>query len=452
MFDSIIKNFSRGFLFIKDNPQIIYTVFLIIVIPIAFVYSGKQFLDVAGKNQERLEKQRISLMQDTFAGFVSTKLYDKQFLQERIEYITSKNSTIADFKILSREGDGYMIVASLNKEEIGSFDKDPADLFMYRGAILDIGSSVIFPADENGKRHWKAVRAVLDESGKIDGVIFTDVSMEYIDILAARDIRNAYYILFFIIFAIFILLIRQARVVDYAVLYKKLKEVDEMKDDFISMAAHELKTPLTAIKGYVGFISTENLSSTDKESINRVNISIKRLNMLIGDILDVSRIQQGRMKFALKKIDPAETIQSVIDSFQILAKEKSLTLEYDKKPLPNIFVDPGRLEQVFINLIGNAIKYTPKGGVKIVVREERKVKNNILHIRISDTGFGISAEDKDKLFKRFSRIRTKETVDIGGTGLGLWITAKIVNSMEGAIAVESIKGKGSDFIISFPIV
>jgi len=98
------------------------------------------------------------------------------------------------------------------------------------------------------------------------------------------------------------------------------------------------------------------------------------------------------------------------------------------------------------------LKYTPEGNVKIVIEEEQTIKNNILHIRISDTGLGISAEDQEKLFQRFSRIRTRETADIGGTGLGLWITARIVSEMKGTITVESIKGKGSDFIISFPVV
>ena len=452
MFNLLAKNFFRGLSFVKDNPQIIYTIFLIIIIPTAFVYSGKQFLDVASENQERLEKERISLMQDTFAEFVSTNLYDGKFLQERIESITAQNNTISDFKILSRYSDGYKIVASLNKEEIGDLEKDPEKLFMYRGAILDPGSSVIFPGFVNGKRHWKSVRAILNEFGDVDGVIFTDVSMEYIDEIAARNIRNAYYILFLIILSIFVLLIRQARVVDYAILYKKLKEVDKLKDDFISMAAHELKTPLTAIRGYVGLISTDKLNNDEKESINRVNISIGRLNDLIGDILDVSRIQQGRMKFSLKKVDPSEILQSVVDSYRQMAADKSLTLEYDNKPLPKILVDPDKFKQILINLIGNAIKYTPKGGVKITTEEDRKKKAKVLHIRISDTGFGISAEDQKKLFKRFSRIRNRETIDIGGTGLGLWITAKMVSGMKGDIKVESIKGKGSDFIVSFLIV
>ena len=455
MFSSFLKNISKGFFFIKSNPQILYTVFLLIVIPLAFIFTGQKFLDVAEKNQERLEKERIGLMQDVFVSSVHIGDHidknDHTFLQNMIENISRQNPTIEQFKVLVRRGGENIVIASLNKDEIGK--EDEINKSLYEAIGLRLNDSLIFEVfDKKGDRHWKAVRAMLDKNGDVRGFILTDTSMAYIDSVSKKNIREAYIILLLIILAISVLLFRQAKIIDYAQLYKKLKDVDKMKDDFISMAAHELKTPLAAIRGYVGLISTDNLSADDKESISRVNASINRLNMLIGDILDVARIQQGRLKFSFKKIDPSEIIQSVVDSFQPMAKEKALILEYNKKTLPNIFVDPGRLEQVLINLIGNALKYTLEGSVSVTVEEEKKIKNSVLHIRVSDTGIGISAEDQEKLFQRFSRIRTRETADIGGTGLGLWITAKIVSSMKGTITVESIKGKGSDFIISFPVV
>jgi signal transduction histidine kinase len=456
MFTSFLKNISRGFAFIRENPQILYTVFLLVVIPLAFIFTGQKFLDVAQTNQERIEKERVGLMQDVFVSSVRTADFsdgqDHTFLQNIVDDISKQNPTIVQLRVLLRKtGGGNVVVASLDKSEIGK--EDTLNKKLYETSGLKLDDSLIFEVmDNNGDRHWKAVRAILDENREVKGWMLTDISMVYIDEVTKKNVREAYSILLFIILAIFLLLMRQAKVVDYAVLYKKLKEVDKMKDDFVSMAAHELKTPLTAIKGYVGLVSTDNLSPDDKESISRVNISVDRLNALIGDILDVSRIQQGRIKMSFKKTDPSEVIQSVIDSFNVIANEKNLTLEYDKRTLPEILVDPKRLEQVLINILGNALKYTPKGGVKITAVEEKSVKKSILHIRVSDTGLGISAEDQRKLFKRFSRIRTAETADIGGTGLGLWISAQMVHAMGGKIAVESIEGKGSDFIISFPVV
>ncbi len=454
MLDSLYKNILEGFSFVRKNPQVLYTIFLLIIIPLAFIFTGQKFLDVSEKNQGRLEKERIGLMQDVFASTVHIREHLEKkdpFLQNIIVGISKQNSAIKQFKILSRRNGKNIIIASLDKSEIGKEGKINKDL--YEAAGLRLKSSLIFETyDRNGDRHWTAVRALLGDNDNVNGFVLTDTSMARTDNLAKQNIRDAYYVLLFIIFIIFILLFRQARIIDYAQLYKKLKDVDDMKDDFISMAAHELKTPLTAIKGYVGLISVGNLSEDDKEGIRRVNISIERLNLLIGDILDVARIQQGRMKFTFKKIDPSKTIKSVVESFQTMAQEKKLTLKYDFKPLPVISIDPQRLEQVLINLIGNAIKYTPKGSVSVFVEVEKTIKNSILHIRVSDTGLGISASDQEKLFKRFSRIRTVETAEIGGTGLGLWITAKIVLTMKGKITVESIHGKGSDFIISFPIV
>ena len=128
-----------------------------------------------------------------------------------------------------------------------------------------------------------------------------------------------------------------------------------------------------------------------------------------------------------------------------------LTILFDKTsitPDQIILADKDRLKQVFVNFIGNAVKYTMKGEVKVRQYSE----NNRLYIRVIDTGIGMSEEEKSRLFEKFYRIRTKETEDIRGTGLGLWITAQIVKEMKGNISVESIKGVGSHFIVSFPII
>ena len=451
MFLSLFKSIYKGGVFIKNNPQVLYTLFLMFAIPLAFIYTGQRFLDVSVKNQERLEKERIGLMHDVFVSSIHIvdhlKRENHPFLQDVVDKIVEKNPNITAFKVVLRKNGKNIVVASNNKDEIGQDDTENELFYGMAGAQLN--DSIIYPVIENGERHWKAVRSILDEEKNVRGFVFTDISMATIDRVAAQNIRKAYWTLFFIIIAISVLLFRQARIIDYAQLYKKLKEVDKMKDDFISMAAHELKTPLAAIRGYVSLIDTSRLSDEDKEGVARINESIERLNTLIGDILDVARIQQGRMKFSFEDVEPSEIIASVVDSFRLMAKEKALVLEYQKTPLPKIHIDPKRFEQVLINLIGNALKYTPRGSVRITTEVEKSFKgNDMLHIRVSDTGVGISADDQKKLFKRFSRIRTRKTANIGGTGLGLWITAKIVATMGETIKVEYIEGKGSDFIIS----
>ncbi|MDO8520644.1 MAG: HAMP domain-containing sensor histidine kinase, partial [bacterium] len=185
-----------------------------------------------------------------------------------------------------------------------------------------------------------------------------------------------------------------------------------------------------------------------KEHLKNIDHSASQLNSLIGDILDVAKLQEGRMSFKLAPLDVSESLASVVDSFMKPAQDKSLALSYTKAPLPLVSIDPDRFRQVAINLVGNAIKYTPKGEVRVTA----KVEGERVSIRVSDTGMGISAEEQKSLFQKFYRVKNEETREITGTGLGLWITSQIVKQMAGTIGVESIKGKGTDFIISFPVV
>ena len=444
-----LQYISKRISFIGKNPQLVYTIFLLIVIPLAFLVSSQKFLNVVTDHQERLEKDRIGLMQDVFVQFALPYLQDPNFLQQRIEGIVKINETITDFKVMKRIGGEYKILASLDKEEIGKFDQDPDRNFYYNYSFAQDDYSVIFPGYEQGERRWRAVRPILDESKNVSGMIYTDVSMVHIDALLTRNIKSAYSFLIFIIVIIGVLLIRQAKVIDYAVLYKRLKEVDQMKDDFIGMAAHELRTPLTIIRGYTEMLTdSKRLTESDRHLTANIEASASHLNQMISDILDVSRLQQGRLSFNLQAIHPSELINEVVKSLKYTANQKGLQLSYQKEDAATITVDSDRLKQILINIIGNAVKYTLKGKVTVTSYVER----DTYIIRVSDTGIGISAEDQKKLFTRFYRVKSKETDSIRGTGLGLWITRNIINQMEGNISVESIKGKGTDFVISFPIV
>ena len=442
-----LQNLSKKVSFIGKNPQLIYTIFLLIVIPLAFLVSSQKFLNVAANHQEKLEQDRIGLTQDIFVGFASSFMDNPEFLQKKIERIKEQNSTIADFKVLKRIGEDYKIIASLDLEEVGKIDENIGRIDSYN--LARSGEYLIFPTSESDGRHWQAVRAIMDDSSNAIGIMYTDVSMAHIDALLTRNIKSAYSFLIFIIIIIGILLIRQAKVIDYAVLYKRLKEVDQMKDDFIGMAAHELRTPLTIIRGYTEMLTgSKRLTESDRQLTANIEASSEHLNQMISDILDVSRLQQGRLSFKLQETTPSSLIEEVVESLKYTAEKKGLDLRYEKKEAALISIDSDRLKQILINIIGNAVKYTPEGGVTVTTHVEK----NKLYIRVSDTGIGISAEDQKKLFTRFYRVKSRETDSIRGTGLGLWITRNIINQMNGNISVESIKGKGTDFIISFPIV
>jgi signal transduction histidine kinase len=308
------------------------------------------------------------------------------------------------------------------------------------------------PLDDGGERLFKTARAIVDKENNILGIVTTTQTLSLADIAIQESINNSRILLFVIILLILVLFLRHSKIIDYMDLYKKLKEVDQLKDDFISMASHELRTPLTVIRGYAEFINeAPEISPQTKSFVSKIDISTKELDSLVADILDVSRIEQGRMSFKIEKINPQEIISDVVNSLVLPAKEKGLNISFDKSKIESdqlLNIDVSRFKQVLVNLAGNAVKYTPKGEVTVSQYAEK----NTLYIRISDTGIGMTEEERKRLYEKFYRIRIKETENIRGTGLGLWITAKIIKEMNGSLSVESIKGVGSHFIVSFPII
>ncbi|MEK7636176.1 MAG: HAMP domain-containing sensor histidine kinase [Patescibacteria group bacterium] len=444
--NSLIQSFLRGFYFLRENPQVFYTILLTIVIPLAFLFSSQEFLTVAQTTQERLEKERIGIMQDTFVIFAEQKLSDADFLQKKIESLRAQNETFLELKVVRLDKNAPRIIASLKKDEIDTFDE--INQHLYAPASINPSTSFIFEVSEGGGRGWKAVRGILNENRELVGFFYSTVSMAELDSLISKKIRNAYFFLVAILIVIITLLIRQAKMIDYARLYGKLREADSVKDEFLSIAAHELRSPLQAIKGYADELSTlKNMPKEAEKDISIIRISAERLAMLISDILDVSRLAQGRLSFDIQKIDPTQILERVIQNLKNEAEKKGLLLEFKKSSAFTIAADPMRLEQAFINLISNAIKYTPKGSILLSV--EKQYDNG--YIRVADTGLGISAEDQKHLFEKFFRIKSKETREIIGTGLGLWITKEIIEKMGGEILLESIKDVGAHFIIKFPI-
>ncbi|RLC37610.1 hypothetical protein DRH27_03645, partial [Candidatus Falkowbacteria bacterium] len=262
------------------------------------------------------------------------------------------------------------------------------------------------------------------------------------------------YLLIGTVFIIMLFLFAAVRLWDYALLYNKIKEVDKTKDEFISIASHELRAPVTGIKGHTSMMLDGSLGIINdrvKNSTEMIQLAAERLNVLVEDLLDVSRIEQGRMKIDSEPANISRTIKRAIKELKVQSDIKGIIINYkpfiDSFPLINI--DTKRLDQVFINIIGNAIKYTDEGSIDITV----EVKNDkFLEIKIKDTGMGMSAKDRARLFEKFYRVQNKKTKGITGTGLGLWISKRLIELMDGSISVDSIEGVGTQFTIQFPIV
>ena len=227
-----------------------------------------------------------------------------------------------------------------------------------------------------------------------------------------------------------------------------------MKDEFIRMAIHELQSPVSNIRGYIESLKEDlfpTLNKEQKESFSRVSISAKSLSDLISDMLEVSRIEQGRLDFTPQKISPPKLISEIIKEFEIKTEAKGLKLIFEGKEEPYfIKINPVRFKQIMVNLLENAIKYTKMGEVEIQTSFSLTKKKYFISVR--DTGVGISAENQAHLFEKFYRVKTRETAGIPGTGLGLWITREICQKMGGDILLESLEGVGSKFTIYFPLI
>ncbi len=229
--------------------------------------------------------------------------------------------------------------------------------------------------------------------------------------------------------------------------YRKLKVLDRMKDDFLDMTSHELRTPLTAINSFLQLIGSEKLGKITKKQKNAVKTisqELKRLRDSIDKILETSRLESGRIQSDMKALQLAELIQKTVKKMKILAKQKGITITQKIAKLPLIKGDEGQLIGVMTNLIDNAIKFTPRGG--IITVDAKKKKDNIL-VEVKDTGMGIAKKNLPKLFTKFFQVEHS----IPGAGMGLRICKIIVEKHGGKIGVRSRLGKGSTFFFVLPI-
>ncbi len=249
---------------------------------------------------------------------------------------------------------------------------------------------------------------------------------------------------------------------DKALLYKELqdaneelKSLDKLKTEFLGLASHQLRAPLTSIKGYSSLLlegSYGAIASEDqKTAIDRIFQSSQNLARVIEDLLDVSKIEQGGMKYEMSPQDMEKMATGLVNELQLTAKNKGLELMFEEKEMGSFIAkaDPVKIRQVLLNLVDNSIKYTQKGFVKVSLYKSEPGK---FRIAVTDSGMGISKENIGKLFEKFSR-GDGGKVNAGGSGLGLYLAKEIVLAHGGTVWAESPGvGQGSSFIVELPEV
>jgi two-component system sensor histidine kinase/response regulator len=232
---------------------------------------------------------------------------------------------------------------------------------------------------------------------------------------------------------------------------ERLREMNDEKNEFMGIAAHDLRNPLNVVKGYIEMMREESTMGPEERAdlLERMHDATKRMAEMVQNLLDANRIERGELHLTLAPAELSALVRSVVESQRPWATAKEQTVHMESAPAPlNVLVDPTVMVQVMENLVSNAIKYSPLGQ-RILVRLKKDAQR--VRIEVQDEGPGLSAEDQKRLFGKFARLSAKPTGGEHSTGLGLSIVKKMVEAMNGQVRCESELGKGATFIVALPV-
>lgn len=237
---------------------------------------------------------------------------------------------------------------------------------------------------------------------------------------------------------------------------KRLKQLDKAKSEFVSIASHQLRSPLTSMRGYASMLldgSYGTIPAKANEAVQRIADSSKFMARMVENYLNVSRIESGNMKYELSDFNLATETEKIVDDKRQEAVRKGILLTYHNKLQRQglVHADIGKTQEIIHNLLNNALKYTPKGSIDVLVHDD--VKKKVVHVDITDSGIGMSTDDIDKLFGKFERAANANSVNTTGTGLGLYVARTMALAMQGDItAFSEGEGSGSTFRITLPLI
>lgn len=443
MFKQLIRG---GYTFVRENPRLLYSLILLVFVPAALFFNTYSIISRVEQDIDRITQQKAVLVERVLNILMIEQIHSPSTLQSTVDLLMRDNEEILSLAFLYPEemGSRFRVVASSEPEVIDEVTEN----IQYVLAWNQPEGIAFLDRDESG-RFWRVTRQLISSDQQKIGLVTMTFSLRDTDNLVASTINRSYLVLFITILVVLLLVSNQARLFGSVLALSRLKEVDAMKDNLISMASHELRSPLTAIRGYLELLHEKKLvfDEESKQYFSNIEHSVDRLNLLVQDILEVSKLEGNRVPLNFTDFEIQPIVEQSIEELRSQAMTKGLTLTMSEVTPAKLHADVDRVRQILINLVGNAIKYTLKGSVTISGR----VQDRDYFLTVADTGLGISAEDQKKLFQKFSRIQNNQTKSIMGTGLGLWITQELALRMEGVITVESIPGVGSHFTLRIPL-
>lgn len=442
--------------FVRANKNIIISLLLIILIPASFLLHTLYFLKKFERYNLFFYGRRAQDTLNLVKELIKAKSNDISFSLDFLSEIIYLNPDIQFINLIEKTNYGiYKVIASTNKEEVGkeivySNFKEQFDL------VLSLKRTFVrtYRLYDESDREFKPF-VLASENFSENRALNVLMGLESLKIESNKIILRTYFILIFLLLLTMILVLNHTELFGYVTLARRLKKLDESKNEFISVASHELRSPVGSIRGYIDLFKSGvfgKLTQEQLEAFDKMDKITDNLNDLVEDLLEVSRIESERITLEKKNIDPVEPFKSVFEANKAKAISKNLEINFitSSDKYPKIIADKDKLVEVLTNLVSNAIKYTLKGKVDLILEYHSSKKE--IWFKVKDTGIGIDPEGQAFLFTKFFRIRDEQTRHISGTGLGLWITKNLVELMGGKIYYQSLKGVGSEFSVVFKAI
>jgi len=455
------RYFQNTFVFVRENPAILFSLALIVLIPLAlyfYVSFTVQSFENAAINEIEAHDFTVSdtLLAMVERDFPAKDAANSEALQKSVDRIVANDTRLKNIRVIVKDGRDYKAIAAQNRDQVGmSIDVTPSlngeSLIAYSwvNASEDVSSEI----EIAGEKLRRVIKVFVGEDGEVYALAAADFSINRTLDMIAAGVYQSYLIMGVIMILSLFLIVQHTRLFSYVGLSKDLQQKNTAKDNFIRMATHELRAPVTVLTGYTDLLKEDLAGTVDADQqkyIDRMVLSVKNLSDLMADILEVSHLEQGRTDFEPEIIAPDIVVKEIVDGLAAKAEQKGLKLSFDAKGFSHkIRVNPVCFKRIVTNLVENSIKYTPAGKVAVTVAAQTAKKR--CAVTIQDTGFGISAEGQAHLFEQFYRVKTQENAEIPGTGLGLWMSREMARKMGGDIMLESIEKMGSKFFIFFPL-
>jgi signal transduction histidine kinase len=437
----------------KLKLEILYSVFVMVLVPAILVLNTVLFSRGMQKSFDTELRRKADLANTIFGESIRPDVITGDYirLSETVDRILDSRPDLSGVEIVIPDEDNeWRVVASSDDtRENRNTENVQYDIVSSRRQAVATLVDIETP-DGKPAQAWYVVSPIVSED-KVVAVAAINVSTADAEEVISSSLRNGFIVLVVSVTIVVLLLLNHYRFVGYAQLLDKQRELNQLMSDFLSVATHELKAPMAVIKGNINNIEDGIFGEVPEKISPQLRVieqQTDRLNNLITDLLNVSRIEQGKITYDIQTVDLQKVVGDIVQFYHDKSTAKGITIHYDQATPLSVLVDGGRAQEIFTNLIDNAVKYTVEARDVFVSHE---VTKDMVVTRVRDGGIGIDPEEQKRLFQRFYRVQNEKTASIGGTGLGLWIIKKYIDAMGGKIEVSSMKDAGTEFTVYLPI-